>query len=124
VLAKASVNCTTDGARVCVDILDHQGTSFGNPTSRVEINSEEGATALRKQTFVEQKLDFLLCEYFGLTVPIYLHAGVYTRPDTRKFAAFTALLHRFTVFFNAVARGVKGKKGYGKCERNNRYRVF
>jgi hypothetical protein len=46
------------------------------------------------QTFVEQKLDFLLREYFGLAVPFYVHAGVYTRPDTRKFAAVTALLHR------------------------------
>jgi hypothetical protein len=35
-----------------------------------------------------------LREYFGLAVPFYLHAGVYTRPDTRKFAALTALLHR------------------------------
>ena len=32
------------------------------------------------------------------------HAGVYTRPDTRKFAAITALLHRFAVFLiNAAA---------------------
>jgi hypothetical protein len=76
------------------------------------------------QTFVEQKPDFLSREYFGLPVPFYFHAGVYTRPDTRKFTAVTALLHRFTVFLNAVARGVKGKKGYGKFERNNRYRVF
>jgi hypothetical protein len=120
----AEVNCRTDSARVCVDILNHQGTSFGNATGCVETNSKQGAIALRKQTFVEQKLDFLLREYFRLAVPFYLHTGVYTRPDTRKFAAFTALLHRFTVFFNAVARGVKGKKGYGKFERNNRYRVF
>jgi hypothetical protein len=88
VLAKASVNCRTDSARVCVDILDHQGTSFGR-TGGVETNSEERASAGGKQTFVEQKLDFLLREYFGLTVPFYLHAGVYTRPDTRKFAALT-----------------------------------
>jgi hypothetical protein len=27
------------------------------------------------QTFVEQKLDFLLREYFGLPVPFYLHLG-------------------------------------------------
>jgi hypothetical protein len=60
VLAKASVNCRADSARVCVDILDHQGTSLRNPTNRVETNSEQGAIALRKQTFVEQKLDFLL----------------------------------------------------------------
>jgi hypothetical protein len=26
------------------------------------------------QTFVEQKLDFLLREYFGLAVPFYFHA--------------------------------------------------
>jgi hypothetical protein len=45
-----------------------------------------------------------LREYFGLTVPFYLHAGVYTRPDTRKFATGTALLHRFAVFLiNAAA---------------------
>jgi hypothetical protein len=124
VLAKASVNCRTDSARVRVDILDHQGTSFRNPTSRVETNSEEGAIAIGLQTFVKQQFDFLLREYFGLAVPFYLHAGVYTRPDTRNFAAVTALLHRFTVFLNAVARGVKRKKGYGKFERNNRYRVF
>ena len=91
-LAKASVNCRADSTRVCVDILDHQGTSFGNLTSRVETNSEEGAIARRSQTFVEQKLNFLLREYFGLAVPFYPHAGVYTRPDTRKFAAVTALL--------------------------------
>jgi len=104
VLAKASVNCRTDCARVCVDILDHQGTSFGNPTGGVETNPKEGAIARRSQTFVEQKLDFLLREYFGLTVPFYLHAGVYTRPDTRKFATGTALLHRFAVFLiNAAA---------------------
>ena len=74
-LAKAFVNCRTDGARVCVDILDHQGTSLRNPTSRVETNSEQGAIATGKQTFVEQKLDFLLREYFGLPVPFYLHLG-------------------------------------------------
>jgi len=90
----AEVDCRTDSARVCVDILDHQGTSFGNPTGGVETNSEERAIAISLQTFVEQKLDFLLREYFGLSVPFYLHAGVYTRPDTRKFAANTALLHR------------------------------
>jgi hypothetical protein len=102
VLAKASVNCRTDSARVCVGILDHQGTSFGNPTSRVETNSEERAIASGLQTFVEQKLDFLLREYFGLAVPFYLHAGVYTRLDTRKFAAVTALLHPSGVFLNAA----------------------
>jgi len=59
----AEVNCRTDSARVCVDILDHQGTSFRNPTGRVETNSEERAIATGKQTFVEQKLDFLLREY-------------------------------------------------------------
>jgi len=73
VLAKASVNCRTDSARVRVDILDHQGTSFGNPTGGVETNSEERAIARRSQTFVEQKLDFLLREYFRLAVPFYLH---------------------------------------------------
>jgi hypothetical protein len=72
----AEVNCRTDGARVRVDILDHQGTSFGNPTGRVETNAEEGAIALRKQTFVEQKLDFLLRKYFGLAVPFYFHLCV------------------------------------------------
>jgi len=92
VLAKAFVNCRTDGARVRVRILDYQGTSFGR-ASGVETNSEERAIASGLQTFVEQKLDLLLREYFGLAVPFYLHAGVYTRPDTRKFAALTALLH-------------------------------
>jgi hypothetical protein len=72
----AEVNCRTDNARVRVDILDHQGTSFGNPTSSVETNSEEGAIASGLQTFVEQKLDFLLREYFGLAVPFYLHLCV------------------------------------------------
>ena len=76
VLAKAFVNCRTDGARVRVDILDHQGTSFGNPTSRVETNSEQRAIASGLQTFVEQKLDFLLRKYFGLAVPFYLHLCV------------------------------------------------
>ena len=71
----AEVDCRTDSARVCVGILDHQGTSFGNPTSRVETNSKEGAIALRKQTFVKQQFDFLLREYFGLAVPFYLHLG-------------------------------------------------
>jgi hypothetical protein len=70
----AEVNCRADSARVCVDILDHQGTSFGNPTGGVETNSKQGAIATGKQTFVEQKLDFLLREYFGLAVPFYLHA--------------------------------------------------
>ena len=107
-LAKASVNCRTDSARVRVDILDHQGTSFGNPTGRVETNSEERAIASGLQTFVEQKLDFLLREYFGLPVPFYLHAGVYTRPDTRKFAAVTALLHPSAGFLN-----VAGEQGQG-----------
>jgi hypothetical protein len=104
VLAKASVNSRTDSARVCVDILDHQGTSFGNPTGGVETNSKQGVIATGKQTFVEQKLDFLLREYFGLAVPFYLHAGVYTRPDTRKFAALTALLHPSGGFFNVVVQ--------------------
>jgi len=72
----AEVNCRTDSSRVCVDILDHQRTSFGNPTSGVETNSEEGAIASGLQTFVEQKLDFLLREYFGLAVPFYLHLCV------------------------------------------------
>ena len=112
-LAKASVNCRTDSARVCVDIYDHQGTSFGNTTGSVQTNSKEGAIARRSQTFVEQKPDFLLREYFSLAVPFYLHAGVYTRPDTRKFAAITALLHRFAVFLiNAAAllgSGIAGR---------------
>jgi len=56
----AEVNCRRDGARVCVDILDHQGTSFGNPTGGVQANSKQGAIASGLQTFVEQKLDFLL----------------------------------------------------------------
>jgi hypothetical protein len=68
------VNRRTDSARVRVDILDHQGTSFGNPTSRVETNPEQRAITLRKQTFVKQQFDFLLREYFGLAVPFYLHA--------------------------------------------------
>jgi hypothetical protein len=38
----ASVNCRTDSARVCVDILDHQGTSFDH-TGGVETNPEERA---------------------------------------------------------------------------------
>jgi len=109
VLAKASVNCRTDSARVCVDIFDHQGTSFGR-AGGVETNPEERAIARRSQTFVEQKLDFLLREYFGLAVPLYLHAGVYTRPHTRKFATLTALVHRSGVFLNLAARGVKGKE--------------
>ena len=75
-LAKASVNCRADSARVRVDILDHQGTSFGNPTGRVETNSKQCAIATGKQTFVEQKLDFLLREYFGKAVPFYLHLCV------------------------------------------------
>jgi hypothetical protein len=100
----ASVNSRTDSARVCVDILDHQGTSFGNTTGGIETNSKQGAIATGKQTFVEQKPDFLLREYFSLAVPFYLHAGVYIRPDTRKFAAITALLHGFAVFLiNAAA---------------------
>ncbi|MEJ6485347.1 hypothetical protein N0Y54_29245, partial [Nostoc punctiforme UO1] len=37
---------------------------------------------------------------------------MYTRPDTREFAANTALLHRSGVFLNAVARGAKGNKGH------------
>jgi hypothetical protein len=101
VLAKASVNRRADSARVRIDILDHQGTRFGNPTGGVETNSAEGAIALRKQTFVEQNLDFLLREYFGLPVPFYLHAWC-TRPDTRKFAALTALLHPSGVFLNVA----------------------
>jgi hypothetical protein len=40
----AEVNCRPDSARVCVDILDHQGTSFGR-TGGVEINPEEHAIA-------------------------------------------------------------------------------
>ena len=76
VLAKASVNCRADSARVRVDILDHQGTSFGNTTGGVETNPKQGAIARRSQTFVEQKPDFLLREYFGLAVPFYLHLCV------------------------------------------------
>ena len=60
VLAKASVNCRTESARVRVDIPDPQGTNFGNPTGGVETNSKERVMATGKQTFVEQKLDFLL----------------------------------------------------------------
>ena len=75
-LAKASVNCRADSARVRVDILDHQGTSFRNPTGRAETNPQERAIATGKQTFVEQKPDFLLREYFGLAVPFYLHLCV------------------------------------------------
>ena len=41
----AEVNRRTDSARVRVDILDHQGTSFGNPTGGVETNSEQRAIA-------------------------------------------------------------------------------
>ena len=89
----AEVDCRSDCTSGSVNIDDFQGTSFGNPTGGVETNPKEGAIARRSQTFVEQKLDFLLREYFGLTVPFYLHAGVYTRPDTKKFAAVTALLH-------------------------------
>jgi hypothetical protein len=63
------------------------------------------------QTFVEQKLDFLLREYFGLSVPFYLHAGVYTRPDAPKSCILTALLHRSGGFLNVVARGVKEIQG-------------
>jgi hypothetical protein len=51
-----------------------------------------------------------LREYFGLVVPFYLHAGVYTRPHTRKFATLTALVHRSGVFLNVAASGVKGKE--------------
>jgi hypothetical protein len=76
VLAKAFVNCRADSARVRVDILDHQGTSFGNTTGGVETNSQKRAIATGKQTFVEQKLDFLLREYFGLAVSFYLHLCV------------------------------------------------
>jgi hypothetical protein len=76
----AEVNCRADSARVCVDILDHQGTSFGNPTSGVETNSEQRAIASGLQTFVEQKLDFLLREYFGLAVPFYFHAWYIPNP--------------------------------------------
>jgi hypothetical protein len=53
-----------------------------------------------------------LREYLGLPVPFYLHAWCIPRPDTRKFAAFTALLHWFGVFLNAVGGGVKGKKSH------------
>ncbi len=100
----AEVNCRVDRTRVRVDIVGHQRTSFGNPISPVETNSKQPEIARRSQTFVEQKPDFLLREYFSLAVPFYLHAGVYIRPDTRKFAAITALLHRFAVFLiNAAA---------------------
>jgi hypothetical protein len=110
VLAKAFVNCRADSARVCVDILDHQGTSFGNTTGGVETNPEERAIASGLQTFAEQKPDFLLREYFGMAVPFYFHAGVYTRPDTRKFAAVTALLHRSGGFLNAALGEAEGKR--------------
>lgn len=44
----------------------------------VETNPEEGAIAIGLQTFVEQEFDFLLREYLGLPVSLYLHAfGVY-----------------------------------------------
>jgi hypothetical protein len=60
------------------------------------------------QTFVEQKLNFLLREYFDLAVPFYPHAGVYTRPDTRKFVAVTALLIGRRDFLMRRVSGVKG----------------
>jgi hypothetical protein len=62
------------------------------------------------------RLCFLLHEYFGLPVPFYLHAGVYTRPDTRKFAAITALLHGSEGFLNAAARGTKRNKGHRRFD--------
>jgi hypothetical protein len=74
-VALAEVDCRSDCTSGSVNIDDFQGTSFGNPTSRVETNSEEGAIASGLQTFVEQKLDFLLRQYLGLPVPFYLHLG-------------------------------------------------
>ncbi len=54
-------------------------------------------------------------QYLGLSVSLYFHAGVYTRPDNRKFAALTALLHRSRGFLNAA--GERGQ-GFGSGDRS------
>ena len=108
----AEVNCRADSARVRVDILDHQGTSFGNPTSRVETNSKQRDIARRSQTFVEQKPDFLLREYFDLTVPFYLQAWCILDPIPESLPHLLRYCIRRRGFLNVVARGAKGNKDY------------
>jgi len=116
VLAKASVNCRTDSARVCVDIFDHQGTSFGR-AGGVKTNPQERAIARRSQTFVEQKLDFLLREYFGLVVPFYLHAWCILDPIPESLPH---LLHwcigrgYFLIWQRVGSRGKKSHRRFGE----------
>jgi hypothetical protein len=91
VLTKADNHFGTDDTRRGENIDDFQAAGFGNPTSGVEANSKEGASAICLQTFVEQKLDFLLREYLGLSVSLNFHSwcipGEVTtspKPRTRK----------------------------------------
>ncbi|WP_242729009.1 hypothetical protein [Microcoleus vaginatus] len=47
VLAKAEVNCRADSARVRVDMLDHQRTSFGSATGSVRDKSPRACDRVR-----------------------------------------------------------------------------
>ena len=82
----AEVNRRADSARVCVDIFDHQGTSFGNAAGGVQANSKEGAIAIGLQTIVEQELDFLLAKYLGLPMSLNLHAWCIPDPTLQSLA--------------------------------------
>jgi len=64
------------------------------------------------QTFVEQKLDFLLREYFGLAVPFYLHAWCIPDPISESLSHLLRYCIRRRGFLNVVARGAKGNKGH------------
>jgi hypothetical protein len=81
VLTKADNHFRAHDTRRGENIHDFQAARF-NRVRSVQTNSKEGAVAIGLQTFVEQEFDFLLREYLGLPMRFYLHAGVYTRPDT------------------------------------------
>jgi hypothetical protein len=82
----------TDDTRWGENIDNFQAARFSNPTGGVQTNSEEGAIAIALQTLVEQKFDFLLCEYLGLPVSLYFHLGVYStdKPKVCRIYCITA----------------------------------
>jgi hypothetical protein len=56
------------------------------------------------QTFVEQKLDFLLREYFGLPVPFYLHAWCILDPTPQSLPQILHYCIALGVFLNAAVQ--------------------
>jgi hypothetical protein len=61
------------------------------------------------QTFVEQKLDFLLREYFRLAVPFYLHASCKFDPISQSLPQILHYCIGRWGFLNAAVEGDRYK---------------